>query len=106
MRKSLLLRKAEGNYEITFHLYYDEVPGHAPENYLIEKDILAPLFDQVAKPKYLIKASRLDIELDDFETAITRYYDLVRNWKATETYVHPTIFRYEPKWVEGCQPSG
>lgn len=104
MRKSLLLRKAEGNYEVSFHLYYDDVPGHPPERYLVEKELLAGLFDQIANPKYVIKAPRLDIELGDFETAITRYYDLVRNWRATETYVHPTIFRYEPKWVEGCQP--
>ncbi len=104
MRKSLLLRKAEGNYSVEFHIYYDDVHGYSPDTHLIEKDILASLFDSVANPKYTIRAPRLEIELKDFGEALERYYQLVRNWRATETYIHPTIFRYDQRWVDGVQP--
>lgn len=103
MRKSLLLRKSEGNYPVEFHVFYDDVAGYSPETHLIEKDILAPLFDQVANPKYTVRAPRIDAELSDFAEALERYYSLVRNWKGTETYIHPGVFRFDQKWVEGVQ---
>lgn len=103
MRKSLLLRKSEGNYDIQFHLYYDDNGGLRPEGYLIEKDILAPIFDSVANPKYTVKTGRIDAEFSDFGEALERYYELVINWKGVESYVHPDIFRYDRKWVEGVQ---
>lgn len=106
MRKSLLLRKSEGSYNVEFHVYYDEVPGYAPDTHLIEKDILAPLFDSVANPKYTVRAPRIEVELADFGAALERYYDLVRNWKATETYIHPHVFRFDKRWVEGARPNG
>ncbi len=84
-------------------MYYD---GNCdPERYLIERDILAPLFDQEAHPLYSIRAPRLEVELKDFGEALDRYIELVKNWKATETYVHPGIFRWDEKWVEGVQQS-
>lgn len=102
MRKSLLLRKCEEPTGITFHLYYDEA-GKDPESFLVERDLLAPLFDSHTNPTYRVQSARVDAEFRDFGNALDRYYELVINWKAIETYVHPKIFRYDKKWVEGVQ---
>jgi len=103
MRKSLLLRKCETPTFIAFHLYYDDKDRCDPETYLIEKDLLAPLFDSMANPKYTVESSRISAEFNDFGEALGRYYELAINWKATETYVHPHIFKWDKKWAEGVQ---
>ena len=84
------------------HLTYDD-KGHRfdPECLLVEKDLLAPMFDQETNPTYSVQSSRIDAELKDFSEALNRYYELVINWKAIETYVHPKIFKWDQKWVEG-----
>ena len=68
MRKSLLLRKCEGPTEVSFHLYYDEV-GKDPESFLVERDLLAPLFDSFTSPMYRVQSGRIDAEFRDFGTA-------------------------------------
>jgi hypothetical protein len=103
VRRSLLLRKCDPPTPISFHLYYDEV-GKDPESFLVEPDILAAIFDSTARPTYKVEAvGRINAELDDFRAALDRYYELVINWKGIEVYVHPKIFRYDKKWVEGVQ---
>lgn len=101
MRKSLLLRKCEEG-GISFHLYYDD-SGKDPESFLVERDLLAPLFDSMTSPMYRVQSARVEAEFKDFGDALDRYYELVINWKATETYVHPKIFKYDKKWREGVQ---
>jgi len=103
MRKSLLLRKCEAPTPVEFHLYYDSADGLDPESYLIEKDILAPMFDSMASPKYTVNSARVSAEFSDFGEALERYYQLAINWKATETYVHPRIFKWDKRWEEGVQ---
>lgn len=103
MIKSLLLRKCENPSAISFHLYYESGDGIDPTTYLIEKDILAPLFDSLATPKYTVESWRVNAEFRDFNEALERYYQLVINWKAIESYVHPTIFKWDKRWVEGVQ---
>lgn len=99
MRKSLLLRKAEAS-GISLHLHYDG-DGMDPESFLVERDLLAPLFDQQSNPLYRVQSYRIEAEFKDFNEALNRYYELVINWKGIETYVHPRIFKWDKKWVEG-----
>jgi hypothetical protein len=103
MNKSLLLRKCGEPTLITFHLFYDTNDGADPEALLIEKDLLAPLFDTMALHKYTVECRDIRGEFPSFGDALARYYELVINWKAIETYVHPVIFRWDKKWREGVQ---
>lgn len=103
--KEFLLRRAKQPEHITLSMVYDESSKQDPEAMLIEKDLLAPMFDLMAKPTYYVKTSRIDAELHDFNDALARYYELVRNWKSTEDYVQPVIFRWHDRWTEGVPPS-
>lgn len=75
-----------------------------PESFLIEKDLLAPWFDSMANPTYHVTTSRIAGEFKDFEAALDRYLLLVKNWRATEDYVQPRIFKWSEKWVQGAPP--
>lgn len=99
---TVLLRKAEGNYDVSLHLLYDKCYGLDPERYLIERDLLATVFDQEVRPKYQLNAPRVRAVIEDFQTALDRYFELLRNWRASESYVHPKIFRDEKPWVDGA----
>jgi len=95
--KPLLLRKAEA-VEQTIQLWmeYDPSCNMDPEAMLIEKDLLAPLFDSTAHPTYRVEAARIKAEFDSFTDALDRYRDIAKNWNANETFKHAKIFR----WIE------
>jgi hypothetical protein len=86
---------------VTFHLIYEGELD--PNNFLTEKDLLAPLFDSMANPLYTVHCRDIRGEFRSFGDALGRYYELVINWKAVESYVHPEIFRWDVRWVEGVQ---
>jgi hypothetical protein len=104
-RKRLALRRAKnGDREILFKLHYTPVDGYEPESMLIEKDLLAPMFDSAVEPVYTVVTGQIRGRFAGalgFEDALNRYLELVRNFKATEDYIHPEIFRWHRKWVEG-----
>jgi hypothetical protein len=99
--RSLLLRKSEENKVVTFHLYYEG--DLKPEDFLIERDVLAAFFDSCSNPLYVVECGTIHAEFVDFRQALERYYELVVNWKGVETYVHPKIFYWDQRWVEGVQ---
>jgi len=95
--KPLLLRKSEAVGQIIqLWMEYDPSCSMDPETMLIEKDLLAPLFDSTAHPTYRVQSGRIDAVFDSFTDALDRYMALVRNWNAKETFKHPKIFR----WIE------
>jgi len=96
--KPLLLRKSVAvEWEIILWMEYDPACNMDPEAMLIEKDLLAPLFDSTVHPLYKVESSdKIRAEFDSFTDALDRYRELVRNWNAQETFKHAKIFR----WIE------
>lgn len=101
MWTTILLRQADGDFPVSFHLKYDTTSKLVPYRFLVERDLLAPFFDQEAHPVYEVKAPRIAAEFGSYGEALDRYLEIVRNWKVTESYVHPKIFRGQKPWVEG-----
>jgi hypothetical protein len=95
--KPILLRKSTSAHEsVTLWLEYDPACRMDPEAMLIEKDLLAPMFESIANPTYKIETSRIKAEFKSLTDALERYRELAANWKAKEVFKHPKIFR----WVE------
>ena len=96
-----MIRQADGDYRVSLHMKYDTASKLDPFRFLIERDLLAPFFDQEAHPVYVVEAPRIRAEFDSYGDALDRYLELVRNWRVTESYVHRRIFRGEQPWVDG-----
>jgi len=93
--KPILLRRSEAvDQEVKFWMEYDPSCKMDPESMLIEKDLLAPMFDSTAHPVYRVTSGRIDAVFDSFEDALNRYKEITENWKAHEVFKHAKIFRW------------
>ena len=64
-----------------------------PREFLIEPDLLAPLFDNTMGSVYHVEFGSIKAEFNGLRLALTRYEQLRKNWKATEVFSHADIFR-------------